>query len=575
MTSPYRARMMGTKHMIAAGHYLATQAGFQILEDGGNAIDAGVGAGITLGVVLGEYVNFGGVAPIAIYSAEKDEVVTIAGLGWWPKATDIRVFQNEYGGKIPQGVLRTVIPAAPDAWITALLRYGTMRFSDVVAPALHLARDGFPTSFLSNEIISSKADSYRRWPSGAEVFLPNGEPPAVGDVFVQTDLANTFQYLVDEEKSAGDNREAGLNAARDAFYKGDIAEKIVRFHQENGGWMTAEDLAGYSSEVEPAPRVTFQDFDVYGCGPWCQGPVILETLKILDGMDVGKFGHNSADYVHVLVESLKLAFSDRHAYVGDPRFVDVPFNELLSKEFAEHRRAAIDMKKASPGMPASGTAEQLGITAARKGPASPTVTKENAEIALDTSYVSVIDRQGNAFSATPSDGTYAAPIIPGTGFLPSPRGVQSWTDPDHPACVAPGKRPRLTPNPAIAMKKGEWLMPFGSPGNDVQPQAILQTLLNIHVFGMTPQEALDQPRFATLSFPQSTDPHPYNPGRLQLEGRFDDDTADDLSNRGHDVQWWPDWHWLAGAPCTVLKNQKTGVLEGGSDPRRPTGVAGW
>lgn len=170
MTSPYRARMMGTKHMIAAGHYLATQAGFQILEDGGNAIDAGVGAGITLGVVLGEYVNFGGVAPIAIYSAEKDEVVTIAGLGWWPKATDIRVFQNEYGGKIPQGVLRTVIPAAPDAWITALLRYGTMRFSDVVAPALHLAREGFPTSFLSNEIISSKADSYRRWSSGAEVF---------------------------------------------------------------------------------------------------------------------------------------------------------------------------------------------------------------------------------------------------------------------------------------------------------------------------------------------------------------------------------------------------------------------
>jgi gamma-glutamyltranspeptidase/glutathione hydrolase len=575
MSSPYRARMMGTKHMIAAGHYLATQAGFQILEEGGNAIDAGVGAGITLGVVLGEYVNFGGVAPIAIYSAEHDEVVTISGLGWWPKATDISVFQNEYEGKIPQGVLRTIIPAAPDAWITALSRYGTMRFSDVVGPAMRLAREGFPTSFLSNEIITSKADSYRKWPSGAEIFLPNGEPAAVGDVFVQTDLSNTFQYLVDEEAAAGDNREIGLKAARNAFYKGDIAEKIVRFHKENGGWLTAEDLEEFSVEIELATRVSFQGFDVYGCGPWCQGPVLLETLNILGDMNVGALKHNSADYVHVLVETLKLAFADRHAYVGDPRFVDVPMDALLSKDYGELRRNEIDMKTASPGMPAAGTPEQLGMSGAPPFVKVPPETKAQREMALDTSYVSVIDSQGNAFSATPSDGTYASPIIPGTGFVPSPRGVQSWTDPDHPACVAPGKRPRLTPNPAIAMKKGDWLMPFGSPGNDVQPQSMLQLLLNIHVFGMTPQDALDQPRFATVSFPQSTDPHPYYPGRLHLEGRFDLDVADDLSKRGHDVHWWPDWHWLAGAPCTVLKDQKTGVLEGGSDPRRPTGVAGW
>ena len=575
MFSPYRARMMGTKHMIAAGHYLATQAGFQILEEGGNAIDAGVGAGIVLGVVLGEYVNFGGVAPIAIYSAEQDEVVTISGLGWWPKATDINVFHNEYDGKIPPGILRTIIPAAPDAWITALSRYGTMRFADVVGPAIRLARDGFPTSYLSNEIISSKAENYARWPSGAEIFLPNGKPPGVGDVFVQTDLANTFQYLVDEEKSAGSNRETGLKAARDAFYKGDIAEKIVTFHKENGGWLTAEDLEEFSVEIEPATRVSFQGFDVYGCGPWCQGPVLLETLSILDGMNVGDLGHNSADYVHVLVEALKLAFADRHAYVGDPRFVDVPMDALLSKDYGALRRAAIDMAKAEPGMPAAGTPQQLGMSGTPPFVKVPPATETLRDMALDTSYVSVIDRQGNAFSATPSDGTYASPIIPGTGFVPSPRGVQSWTDPDHPACVAPGKRPRLTPNPAIAMKKGEWLMPFGSPGNDVQPQSMLQLLLNIHVFGMAPQDALDQPRFATVSFPQSTDPHPYYPGRLHMESRFDLGVADELTKRGHDIHWWPDWHWLAGAPCTVLKDQKTGKLEGGSDPRRPTSVIGW
>ena len=535
MFSPYRARMMGTKHMIAAGHYLATQAGFQILEEGGNAIDAGVGAGIVLGVVLGEYVNFGGVAPIAIYSAEQDEVVTISGLGWWPKATDINVFHNEYDGKIPPGILRTIIPAAPDAWITALSRYGTMRFADVVGPAIRLARDGFPTSYLSNEIISSKAENYARWPSGAEIFLPNGKPPGVGDVFVQTDLANTFQYLVDEEKSAGSNRETGLKAARDAFYKGDIAEKIVTFHKENGGWLTAEDLEEFSVEIEPATRVSFQGFDVYGCGPWCQGPVLLETLSILDGMNVGDLGHNSADYVHVLVEALKLAFADRHAYVGDPRFVDVPMDALLSKDYGALRRAAIDMAKAEPGMPAAGTPQQLGMSGTPPFVKVPPATETLRDMALDTSYVSVIDRQGNAFSATPSDGTYASPIIPGTGFVPSPRGVQSWTDPDHPACVAPGKRPRLTPNPAIAMKKGEWLMPFGSPGNDVQPQSMLQLLLNIHVFGMAPQDALDQPRFATVSFPQSTDPHPYYPGRLHMESRFDLGVADELTKRGHDA----------------------------------------
>ncbi|MGY8992194.1 MAG: gamma-glutamyltransferase, partial [Rhodospirillales bacterium] len=180
-------------------------------------------------------------------------------------ATDINVFHNEYDGKIPPGILRTIIPAAPDAWITALSRYGTMRFADVVGPAIRLARDGFPTSYLSNEIISSKAENYARWPSGAEIFLPNGKPPGVGDVFVQTDLANTFQYLVDEEKLAGSNRETGLKAARDAFYKGDIAEKIVTFHKENGGWLTAEDLEEFSVEIEPATRVSFQGFDVYGC----------------------------------------------------------------------------------------------------------------------------------------------------------------------------------------------------------------------------------------------------------------------------------------------------------------------
>jgi gamma-glutamyltranspeptidase/glutathione hydrolase len=561
--------------MVAAGHYLAAQAGFQILEAGGNAIDAGVGSGIALGVLLGEYVNFGGVAPIIVYSAEKDEVVTISGLGWWPKATDLEVFHKDHGGRIPRGLLRTVIPAAPDAWITALERYGSMSFADVVAPAMRLAREGFPTSHLSHEIITSRTESYRQWPSGREIFLPNGAPPKTGDVFVQTDLANTLQYLADQESAAKGSRERGLQAARDAFYKGDIAQKIVAFHRENGGWLTAEDLAAFRVEIEPAPSVTFQGFQVFGCGPWCQGPVLLETLNILDGMDVKSLGHNTADYAHVLVEALKIAFSDRHTYVGDPRFVDVPMAGLLGKDYAALRRSRIDMAKVCPGMPPPGTPAELGLAGAGRASKVPPAAALDAEMGLDTSFTCVVDRHGNAFAATPSDGTHSSPIIPGTGITPSPRGVQSWTDPEHPACLAPGKRPRLTPNPAIAMKNGEWLMPFGSPGNDVQCQAMIQLLLNIHVFGMTPQDASEQPRLATVSFPRSSDPHEYTPDLLNLERRFDPAVAEELEKRGHVVRWWPDWDWRAGTSCAVLADKKTGVLEGAADPRRPSAVAGW
>ncbi|MEQ8196285.1 MAG: gamma-glutamyltransferase family protein [Rhodospirillales bacterium] len=575
MFSPYRARMMGTKHMVAAGHYLAAQAGFQILEAGGNAIDAGVASGIALEVLLGEFVNFGGVAPIIIYSAKDDKVVTISGLGWWPKATKLDVFHKEYGGRIPPGLLRTVVPAAPDAWLTALEHYGTMRFADVVAPSLRMAREGFPMAHLSHEVIASRTASYRRWPSGESIFLPNGEAPKVGDVFVQSDLADTFQYLCDEEAAAKGSREKGLQAARDAFYKGDIAQKIVAFHRDNGGWLTAADLAEFRVEIEDAPSVEFQGFRVFGCGPWCQGPVLLETLGILDGVDLGALGHNSADYAHVLIEALKVAFADRHAYVGDPRFVDVPMQGLLSKAYTAARRAGIDMKKAAPGMPAPGTPAQLGMSGGGRASKVPPAAEIDSEMKLDTAFACVVDRHGNAFAATPSDGTHSSPIIPGTGITPSPRGVQSWTDPDHPACLAPGKRPRLTPNPAIAIKKGDWLMPFGSPGNDVQCQAMIQMLLNIHVFGMPLQDAAEQPRFATVSYPRSSEPHEYTADLLNVESRFDKGVAAELADRGHRIKWWPDWDWRAGTPCAVLADKKTGVLEGGADPRRPSAVAGW
>ncbi|HKD76452.1 MAG TPA: gamma-glutamyltransferase, partial [Ktedonobacterales bacterium] len=334
----HRPTIMGTRHMIAAGHYLATLAGFEILEAGGNAIDAGVCTGIALSVLESAYVSFAGVAPIAIYLRETGKVVTISGLGPWPRAASCELFQREHNGKIPKGILRTVVPGAPDAWLLALREYGTMSFGDVAAAAIRFARDGFPMYELMTSTIAASVDEIATWPSSAALFLPNGVAPALGLVFRQTELAATLQYMADSERAAAtQGRAAGLIAARDAFYCGDIAQLIAGFHKMHGGLLTMEDLASYGSEIEPAIQTRFADIDVYGCGPWCQGPMLLQELNILDGMDLPTLGHNSLAYVHTLTETIKLAAADREAYYGDPRFVDVPLDRLLSRAHAAER----------------------------------------------------------------------------------------------------------------------------------------------------------------------------------------------------------------------------------------------
>ena len=558
--------------MISAGHFGAAHAGFCILEAGGNAVDAGVAAGICLGVLQTDIVNFAGVAPIMLWLADRREIVNIDGLGVWPRAANAEVFRSQYGGRMPPGLLRAVVPAAPDAWITVLERYGTMSFGDVARAAIRFARDGFPMHTLMASYIADHADAYRRWPSNAAVYLPGGEPPRVNDIFVQADLARTLQYMADEEQAhAGQGRLAGLAAARAAFYQGDIAHAIARYHGENGGWLTTQDLAEFRVRFETPVQTRFRDLDVYACGPWCQGPVVLETLNILAGLDLAALGHNSPAYIHALAEALKLAFADRHRYYGDPRFVDVPIAQLLSMEFAAERRRRIDMQRAFPGMPPAGVVEGCAATPGKL----PAATAGDPAPPADTSYVCVIDRHGNAFSATPSDESSDMPIIPGTGLAPSSRGSQSWIDADHPACLAPGKRPRLTPSPGLVMKDGRVFMPYGSPGNDIQPQAMVQALLNIAVFGMDPQSAVEAPRCGTYSYPGSSEPHAYHPRRLNLDGRFPRATGDDLAARGHEVAWWPDLEWRAGAVCAIVRDPQTGVLSAGADPRRPAYALGW
>jgi gamma-glutamyltranspeptidase/glutathione hydrolase len=574
-TYAQRPAIRGTRHMAAAGHYGAAHAAFAILEAGGNAVDAAVAGGIALGVLQPDIVNVAGVAPIMIRMAD-GEVWTIAGLGHWPAATDPELFLHTHGGRIPDGVLRTVVPAAPDAWITALARFGTMRFGEVAAAAIRFAEEGFPVYPLLADMLEARQAKYARWPSSAAVFLPGGRPPRVGEIFVQSDLARTLRYMADEEAAAAaqGDRSAGLEAARSAFYRGDIAQAILSFHRQEGGWLTAEDLANYHSPMERAVSVRFADAEVYTCGPWCQGPVLGQALNILDATTLKAAGHNTPNYLHCIAEALKLAFADREAFYGDPSHVDVPLAGLLDPAYGAARRRQIDPLRAWPempphGIPTGGAPGAVPDTGALRLDVMP------AGLPRDTSYVCVVDRWGNTVSATPSDVSNDTPVVPGTGLCPSSRGSQSWTTPGHPSRLAPGKRPRLTPNPAMAVAPGRFVLPFGTPGGDVQSQAMLQTLLNMLLFGMDPQEAVEHPRIATYSFPDSFEPHGYLPGRLCLESRIARETGDELAARGHQVRWWPERIWRAGAVCAIHADLTTGILTAGADPRRPGYALGW
>lgn len=551
-----RPTLYGTRHGVSAGHYLAAAAGFAVLEGGGNAVDAGCAAGIALGVLLPDLVNVAGVAPIIIRMAD-GTLETIAGLGHWPMSLPANRFQAD--GEIPSGVLRTVVPAAPDAWITALERHGTMRFADVTAAAIKCAKEGFAVNPLLSHTIASHRAEYERYPTNAAIFLPGGAVPQPGDRFVQSDLARTLQYMADQDRAAPD-RAAGLRAAHDAFYRGDIAVAIVAHQQAEGGYLSREDLAGFRSRIEPAVVRSWRGHQIAVCGPWCQGPSLLQALLLLEQAGIDGLAHNSPEYLHRLVECVNLAMADRDRFFGDPAFVDVPLDHLLSPAVIARRAALVRAGHAFGRMPDADDGPRREPAAARAH--MPTVE-------ADTSYVCAIDRWGYAFSATPSDGSWNSPVVPGLGIIPSNRGSQSRPDPAHPAGVAPGKRPRLTPNPALAILADGGVMPFGTPGGDVQIQAMLQVLLNVLHFGMELQEAIEAPRVASYSFPSSFAPFDYFPGRLAVEGRIAPETRRKLAEWGHEVADWPDTTWLAGCVEVMRSSPGTGLLAAGADPRRP------
>jgi gamma-glutamyltranspeptidase/glutathione hydrolase len=557
--------------MVSSCHYLASLAGLRMFPRGGNAIDAGVAAGIALNVVEPNLTSLGGVAPIMIFTPDMRRPVTIDGLGRAPAAATLATHVARFGHDMDGWVPRIVVPAAVDAWLTALARFGRLALAEVLTPAIELA-DGFPASPRLARRIAQLAHQLREWPASAATFLPHGRAPEAGEVLAQRDLAAFLRRLVAiEHAHASRGRATAILAARDAFYRGDIAREIANFVARAGGLLTYDDIASYQVTFEEPAHTTYRGYDVYATGAWSQGPVVPMTLNLLEGYDLASLGHSSADHLHLVAESLKLAFADREAYVGDPAQVDVPLRGMLSKEYAEAQRSRIDRSRAAPGLPSAGDPWRFE---GRAGRVPPTPEPVGGGSSPDTSYVCAVDHEGNAFSATPSDPALGAPLVPGLGMIVSTRGAQFWLDEGHPSVVAPRKRPRLTPNPAMALRDGKVFMAFGCPGEDAQPQGMVQAFSNVVDFGMNVQAAIEAPRAISWSFPRSFWPHEYRPGFLGVESRVPAEVRDELRRRGHDVHDYPDFTPAASGVCAITVDER-GTLAGGADPRRESLAVGW
>ncbi len=573
-----RPVIMGTHGMVTSGHYLASRIGLHVLEEGGNAVDAGVAMGFALAVLEPYIYGIGGEVPVLVYLADKKRVVCLSGQGPAPRKATIEWFRTNGFEEIPgDGLLAAAVPDAVSTWIAALSRFGTMRLSRVLEPAIDLAQNGFPMFERLASALERSADHFREaWPTSALAYLPGGRVPAAGEVYVQKDLAGMFRTLVKaEHRERRRGRREALAAARDAFYKGEIGERIVSFVQgsrlpdstgkRNGGLITKQDLRKYATRVENPVTANYRGYDVFKCGPWSQGPVLLQQLTILEGYDLPSMGHNSPEYIHLLIEAAKLAFADRERYYGDPDFVDVPLATLLSKEYAAKRRKLIDPDRASlelrPGdsPPVRPRAREGGL-AVHKG---------------DTTHLDAADRWGNMISATPSGGWFrSSPVIEGLGFPLGTRMQMFYLDPAHANSLHPGKRPRTTLTPSLVLKDGKPSMAFGTPGADQQDQWSLQFFLNCVDFGMNMQVAVDAPTFHTSHFPASFHPHSASPGTMQVEGRIPEETIAALREKGHTVEIGGDWS--NGRVLGIRFDADRGVLSGVSTARLETGYAmGW
>lgn len=606
----FRPVVRGKRGVVAGGHPLSVEAGLRILEQGGNAVDAGVATILAASVIEFSHFSFGGEVPILI-KLKNREVVAVEGMGTAPlKATpdffinraqgrprtddaaaapdnsraqsgdaagkaDMATMPNAKPGLIPStGPLAATVPAVLDACVTALDQFGTKTLAEVMQPAIELA-DGFPIDEMRVEYIKTRSPVFSQWPEARRIFLPNGQVPKAGDIFVQADLARTMREIVTAERGAAKRgRHAALMAARDYFYRGPTGRRIGDYMQKNGGLLAAEDLARFHAKTDVPVKTEYRGYEVYKAGFWTQGPALIETLNMLEGYDLRAMGHNSADYVHTVIEALKLGFADRDRFYGDPDFVKIPMRELLSKDYAALRRSLINQNRASLDQEPGDPTRMKPLLNAKLQSLLGESRVPLLERANDTTCVNVIDKEGNMFSATPSGAWLPAVVAGDTGVLMSQRLQSALTDKSSPNVVAPGKRPRITLSPTLVLKNGEPYMVLSTPGGDNQDQALLQALLNVVEFGMNPQEAVEAPRFDTLHLVSSFDDHGFVPGSLNVESRVPEAIIKQLAARGHKVKVQPAWG-TGSSPTVIMYDPRTGVSSAGADPRRGRYAVAW
>ena len=593
-----RPVIMGRRGVVASGHYLATAAGFRIMEQGGNAIDAAAAMCFCLNLLEPQSNGIGGEVPTLIYVAKEKRAYAISGMGWSPEAFTLDWCRTHGIDLIPgDGYLPACVPAVVDTWAAAIARFGTMSFSQILQPVIELADHGFPVYQRLRDHLSTNFRKYtERYPTTGAVYYPNGRVPEVSDLLRNPEFAEALKLMCRaEEANRHQGRQAGIQAARDVFYKGPIAERMITFISEtpvedasgmaHTGLLSYNDLATWGAMVEEPVSYHYKGLDVHKCSGWTQGPTFLQHLALLEGFDLQQLGHNTADYLHIWLETAKLAFADREAYYGDPLFDQTPFDILLSGPYNAARRQLIDPHASlemrpgdvGAGIPAYVT---MGVAADNRR-ALDIEARDIQDLGLghahvgDTTHLDAVDQEGNMVAATPSGGWLGtSPVIQGLGFPLGTRGQMFYLNPERPNALAPHKRPRATLTPSLVTRQGEPFMVFGTPGGDSQEQWTLQFFLNYVEFGMDLQEAMDAPTVYSVHFPSSFYPRQAYPGHLVAESRIAPAVLAELQRRGHKVTVSEAWDH--GKVMGIRYDTARGVILGGASPKGNIGYAiGW
>ncbi|HEY3836538.1 MAG TPA: gamma-glutamyltransferase family protein [Bryobacteraceae bacterium] len=575
---PVKQSTRGTHAAVAAGSDYATDAGMRMYYKGGNAVDAGIAAMFSAAVTEYSHFGYGGEAPILIRTKD-GKVHAIAGVGPMPKLATAEFFRNrplqtgeltsepEKGGlkgMVPvAGLMPALVPGMVEAGLVALREYGTKSFNEVIEPAIEYA-DGSAIDEMRAGTIDRCRPFFELWPTSKAHFLPNGQVPLPGQIFRQPDLARTLRSMAEAERkalAAGGNRNAGIDAVRDYFYRGEIARKIGAFVEKNHGLLRYEDMAAFRLQPEEPVSTNYRGYQVYKPGFWSQGPAMIEALNILSGYNLAAMQFNSANYIHTLVEALKLAYADRDTYYGDPKFVKVPMETLLSMHYADERRKLIGQNASLEFRPG-----KIGD----HPPVHPSLSEithfkiDDMLMARDTTCVDAMDKSGMMFSATPS-GAWLPSVIAGDTGIPLTERAQSFLlVPGHPNELAGGKRPRVTLSPTLVTRDGQPSMVFSTPGGDNQEQSLIQIFLNVIEFGMNAEAAIEAPRFQTRHLVSSFDNHAMNPGDLLLDERINAAVVQQLMQREHKVGTRSRYN--SGAAPVLIRITPGSVFEAGADP---------